>query len=141
MAANKLTARKRYILLRDLAEGALTYDAMAEKHGLSNKSSVAHYAKHYAEEIAAMRENLEDEWAGIWVADKKKRIQEYQAIVEEIEEDLRVNGQDTGLQRARMTALKSIAEELGQLPSRVVIRQVGQKADYSLDGVDFDDLV
>lgn len=141
MAANKLTARKRYILLRDLAEGALTYDALAEKHGLSNKSSVAHYAKNYSDEIAAMRDNLEDEWAGIWVADKRKRIQEYQAIVEEVEEDLRVNGQDAALQRVRMTALKSIAEELGQLPSRVVIRQVGQKADYSLDGVDFDDVV
>lgn len=141
MGDRKLFGRQRYALLRDIAEDTMTMDAMAEKYGLAGKSSVGVYKRKYADEIKELRDNAEDEWAGIWVADKRKRIEEYQSIVEEVEEDLRLNGQDAALQRVRMTALKSIAEELGQLPSRVVIRQVGQKADYSLDGVDFDDVV
>lgn len=131
----KLRGRRLYALLRELAEDELTQNQLAQKYGVT-QARVSQLKKQYAEEIAEMAEDLEDVYAGLWIAKKEERIKSYIRLAEMIERDLEENGMDAQIANRLIAVNKAVAEEMGQLPSRVVVRHEGPKADYTIGGVD-----
>jgi hypothetical protein len=132
-----LKARQRHNLLQDLASGSQTIQQLADKYERA-LGTIHYYKKKYADEIAAIRSEAENEYAGIWVADKKQRLLAYLEDVEQIQETTEKSGVlDVGLLRTKQAALKSIAEELGQLKQHM---SVDQSVTYTIIGVDTEDM-
>lgn len=131
-------------LLRDLASNALTNGMLAARYGVS-PSAISDFRKRHQTEIAEIRRREDDHFWGLWAAEKRARVITYQAQVERFTDELdklldgkprtlmdpitseavEVNERDpTALARMAkivQTALRSIAEELGELPSRTII--------------------
>jgi hypothetical protein len=122
-------------LCRDLATGEQTKVQLARKYRISNPC-ITKFSKVHAREIDAIKANLDDEFAGLWIASKANRIQAYQ-------EDLEASADgDYGTQyeqiRTRAQILRQVAEELGQLPSRGAA--VSGEIKHVLKGVDLEAL-
>ncbi len=128
-------------LIRELAEGERTMRDLAAQYGVS-VSSIHEFKERHEEEILFVRANLEDEFAGIWVAKKSNRLREYEADLEAIEELLTSGENDTkDMLVAKHRALRAVAEELGQLPNRMsVSAEVQTRVTYTVPGVDVSDL-
>jgi hypothetical protein len=161
--------RIRIALIRDLAEGKLTQRKLAAKYDCS-QPGIAQFKTRHLAEIEEMKANLEDKLAGLWIADKTKRIAAYQTSVEIADQEIAraLDGRLTELQkvrtpdgddvyehevivdisdvigrleRARHRALRSVAEERGELPSRIALHMEGaEKVEHVLKGVDMDKL-
>ena len=166
---HKLTGdvRTRVELIRELAVGELTFIALAKKYGVTSPS-INGFAKKHAEEIARQRADLEDRVANLWIAQKYARIAEYQRSAEiaiaEIDkalagrliigkedpdtEDMEdgatpaadVSGPIARYARIRDRALRSVAEELGQLPQRTTFLMEKTTIRHIVEGVDVDKL-
>lgn len=119
-------------LVRELAEGKLSQRELADKHGFSPQA-ISEFKSRNAERIAEVAANLDDQFAGLWIADKGNRIAEYMDDVERVNKklDRRVSGE---MLRVKANALRSVAEELG-LKSTVDVRQTK----YVIKGVDPDE--
>lgn len=136
---SQLRGRKLYALLRELAEDDLTQAALARRYGCT-QGRISQLKSQYIDEIEEMRRDLEDEYAGLWIAKKAERIKSYIRLADAIEADLAENGMDAQIANRYIACLKAVAEEMGQLPARIVIRESGPKADYTVSGVDPRDL-
>jgi hypothetical protein len=155
--------RTRIALIRDLAEGKASPAKLAEKYNCS-REAVRDFKDRHKADIEHAKANLEDKMLGLWVADKVNRIAEYQADIEltngELEaaqagrlvvpnsdepdgaervEDLSdVIGR---LLRGKHRALRSVAEERGELPSRIALHmEDAAKVHHVIEGVDLDKL-
>lgn len=169
----KLRGQVAYGLIRDLAEGTQSNARLARKYDVDVKS-VANFKAKNAERIAAVAADMENEFAGLWSAEKRRRIAEYEQDVALVNDSIeaqtawiaelerRVLGTADGeydsdyarkqLPRAerelgamlkrKHAALHSIAEEMGQLPSRVNVQITGgeQPVLHQIVGVDPNDL-
>jgi len=141
--------RERMALIRLLALGEKNAAELARERDVT-ASGIRAFARRYADEIEAVRTNIRDEYAGLWIAQKRERLTAYQQnaelITREIEAlaDGRVTvhgGESDGeeaddgadslgdisgaigrLTRAYDRALRSVAEELGQLPTRMLVK-------------------
>lgn len=131
----KLSHRRLYALLHELAENELTQRVLARKYGIS-QARVSQLGTQYADEVEDMRADLEDEYAGLWLAQKAERVKAYMRLAEMLEEDLQVSGLESSFINQLQKVYKNIAEEMGQLPARVIVTQTGPKADYTVGGVD-----
>lgn len=151
--------RTRVALIRALAEGRVPTTEIARRFG-ATESGIRKFAGRHADEIETVKANLEDEFAGLIYARKAARLAEYEQDVEtansEIDQALtgrlaaEVVNEDgvtevvadvsdvvARLWRGKHRALRSIAEELGQLPSRVVVStDEGAKVRHIVEGVD-----
>jgi predicted transcriptional regulator len=110
-------------LCRELASKEQTRTALAEKYGVS-QPAISQFAKRHAQRIEEIRANLDDEFAGLWIAKKRNRITAYQADVELIDTKAQKDGAtmaDADMIRVKTTIMKAVAEELGQLPARVTV--------------------
>src|ERR1044072_4138791 len=76
--------RTKVFLLRELAVGAVSKTKLAERLGVT-VMAVSIFEKNHAEEITAIREDLENEWAGLWIATKRDRLAELQQMYEDNE--------------------------------------------------------
>lgn len=139
MPETKLRGRRLYALLRELAEGELPQAALARRYGVT-AGRVSQIKTQYADEIADMADDLEDVYRGLWIAKKEERIKSYLRLAEAIEADLAEYGLDAQLVRQYQTCLKNAAEEMGDLPARMIVQHQGAKADYTVDGVNPKDL-
>lgn len=146
----------RIHLIRALAVGAKSQEELAQQHEVT-QGAISHFAKRHAEEIAHVAANLEDEYAGLWIADSKERLTRYMDDVEKIdaihtrhfewfEESNGLDEEamplpvplDAALLGAKQRALKAAAEERGQLaPTRF---DVAQTVRYEVAGVDPEEL-
>lgn len=99
-------------LCRDLASGSKTRAQLAREHGVS-RTAITSFARRHKARIEEIKAHLDDEFAGLWVAQKALRIEQYQRDLEMIAD----NGHHEWV-KARTGILKAIAEELGQLPPR-----------------------
>ena len=108
---------------------------LAEKYGLS-PMGISAFAKRHARAIDDIREHIEDEFAGLPLAQKRNRIAAYEDEVDRLLEDPRANHHEWS--KARQMAYRSIAEELGQLPPRQQITVI--PVQHVVIGVDPDDL-
>lgn len=119
-------------LIRFLATGEETYTSLAARYGVS-QPSISAFAKRHAERIADVAAKLDDEFAGLWIAEKRARIGELQEQVDRVtelvtdpEQAARAGVGAAEMERVIQTALRAVSEELGQLPSRTQVQHSGQ---------------
>lgn len=124
----------KHRLIRDFALGEKTGRELAEQYGVST-TSISSFKKRHSMEIEEVRNNLADEYAGVWVANKLKRIQEYQEAAEKM-----AKGVSPRNQEVLVTILKAVAEELGQLPTRQQVNVSQETTVYQVVGVSVDDI-
>lgn len=92
------------------------------------QSSISEFATRHRDEITERRAHLDNELAGLWVADRYNRIAEMQADIEEISDS-----KDEKLLRVKHAAFRQIAEELGQLKTSI---DVSGRLTYVVEGID-----
>lgn len=124
----------KHRLVRDFALGEKTGAELAEQYGVS-QTSISAFKKRHSLEIEEVRNNLADEYAGVWVANKLARIQEYQQAAEKM-----ASGHSPRNQEVLVSILKAVAEELGQLPARTQVQVNTQNVTYEIIGIDPEDL-
>lgn len=133
--ASKLTRADQRALQRELATGEVTRSALARKYGVS-PSYVTQFAKLYARAIDDIKANLDDDFAGLWIANQEQRILAYQT-----EYDLASDQPHSGHHewiKARTAILKAVAEETGQIRGKQPT--VGVVVQHVIVGVDVEDL-
>lgn len=116
-----------------LAAGEHTQGQIAELLGVTQQA-ISLFAKREAEAVVEVQKNLDDEFAGLWIAQKENRIAEYEALMEDL---ATADHSDPAVVRAKALALKSVAEELGHLPGRLTVSgQLDTQTRYTINGVD-----
>jgi hypothetical protein len=124
----------RHRLIREFALGEKTGKQLSEQYGVS-QTSISAFKKRYSLEIEEVRNNLADEYAGVWVAQKLARIQEYQQAAEKM-----ATGNSPRNAEVLVTILKAVAEELGQLPARTQVNVSNETTVYQVVGISEDDI-
>lgn len=124
----------KHRLVRDMAIGEKTRAQLAEQYGVS-LTSVTSFRKRHQLEIEEVRNNLADEYAGLWVAKKMQRIAEYQQAAEKM-----AKNESPRNQEVLVSILKAVAEELGQLPARTQVNVSTEQTVYQVVGVSVDDI-
>lgn len=131
----KLAGRHKQDVIREIAEGyTLTAIARAYDVGLT---SILTFKQRYQREIDAVKERLDDDFIGLWIAKKRDRLAELEWMVEILGEAIE-DFPDTEMIRVRAALMKQASEELGQLPPRQQV--VSARVTHILEGVDIDDL-
>lgn len=124
----------RHRLIRDFALAEKTGRELAEQYGCSY-TSISQFKKRHAMEIEEVRNNLADEYAGVWVARKLDRIREYQQAAEKMAE-----GRSPRNAEVLVTILRAVAEELGQLPARTQVNVSQENVTYEIVGISPEDI-
>jgi len=122
-------------LWRELAAGEISRADLARKYGVSRPVITA-FASRWEPEIARVREHLDDEFAGLWIANKTNRIA---ALMDEYEHAM--TGRNAGHHewiKTRASILRAVAEELGQIPGRSTLAVTGTVT-HKLIGIDLDE--
>lgn len=114
-------------LIRELAGGEKNQVELAKEFG-ATQPTISRFNDRHSDEIAAMRDKLDDQWATLWVADRYNRVAEMQGDIEEIGQTA-----DDKLLKAKHAAFRQIAEELGQLREHI---DVTGKLTYVVEGID-----
>lgn len=131
-----LRGYKRLTLIDDIVKDEMSEAELAEKYEVTQQAINA-FKKRNKEDIDQVRANrlanIEDEFAALWSAKKKNRIAEYERIIAEAQDKT----EDEKWAKVEMAALKSVAEELGQLKQSLDIEST---VHYTIDGVDPTDL-
>ena len=113
--AGILTGPQKLALKRDLALGTETVTELGKKYGMT-KTGICQFRNRHALAIENIREHLENEFAGISIAEKKNRIAEYQEMFERLGNHQHADHHEWV--KAQAIILRNTAEELGQLPPR-----------------------
>lgn len=112
---HKLTRDQRSQLVRDLAEAEVSRADLARQYGVTT-SYITQFAHSRAAAITELQQKLRDAVVELWIADKPSRVAAYQDEYQMLHEH--ENAHHHEWSKARMQALHSVAEELGQLPPR-----------------------
>lgn len=124
----------KHRLIRDFAIGEKTGAVLAVQYGVST-TSISAFKRRHSMAIEEVRNNMADEYAGVWVAQKLDRIREYQNAAEKM-----ANGSSPRNQEVLVSILKAVAEELGQLPARTQVQVNTQQVTYQVVGIPVEDL-
>lgn len=124
----------KHRLIRELALGERKNVELAAQYGVS-PTSISNFKRRYGLEIEEVRNALADEYAGVWVAQKLARIQEYQQAAEKM-----ASGSSPRNAEVLVTILKAVAEELGQLPARTNVQVNNETTVYQVVGISEDDI-
>lgn len=149
----KLAGLKTRKLVRELALGELNQTELAEKYDVS-PSAIAHFKKRYADEIAAVAANADDEFAGLLIVQKAHRLGVLEQLLERamtptpkiapsgrLVEDHAGNVIKEIAIDSAARVIKQAAEEMGQLPNRITLGgNVNVHTTYSVEGVAPEDL-
>lgn len=144
----------RRAIMIQLATGNKIQAAIAREFGCTDAAIIA-FKRRHADEIEAIREQSLREYSGIAIAEKAARIATYEEILKrcmtptpkmagkEFIHDPK-NGNDIVYEidaAAAVKVLRQVAEELGHLPSRIVVTNTAEvKTNYTLNGVEPDNL-
>lgn len=112
---NELNAWDLRMLLRDLATWTGVMQELADKWGIPANSLHVYKSRH-KREIAAIQADLENQFAGMWIANKEARIAALAEMYESARSHKYANHHEWI--RASESLLRSAAEELGQIPGR-----------------------
>jgi hypothetical protein len=124
----------KHRLIRDFALGEKTGRDLAKLYGAS-VTSISQFKKRHELEIEEVRNNLADQYAGVWVAKKIERIREYQNAAEKM-----ASGESARSQEVLVSILKAVAEELGDLPARTQVNISSEEVKYQIVGISVDDI-
>lgn len=130
-SGRKLTPFDRRDLQRALADGTETRAALARRFGVSG-AYVTQFARQHAREIDDIKRDLDNEFAGLWIASKVNRVIAYQADFARTLTDAKASHHEWV--KARAQILHQVAEELGQLPPRATVAVI--PVVHVLEGVD-----
>lgn len=134
-----LVGRIKYRLIEQLALDEVTQAKLAEEYGVSTPAITA-FARRNKAAIEKRREELaseiQDEFAGNWIANKALRLEEAAAIFEEVGP----SAGDPKVGRLKLDLMRYASEELGQLPSRQVPPPSTAGVVYQVEGVDPEDV-
>lgn len=103
---------RRRRLQREIAVGEKTMRQLAREYGVDVKSITKFRDRHEAV-IADMRQAIDDEFAGLWIAQKAERLSEMT--------ELYGDGVSPRDRETKLSVLRHAAEELGQIPNRTTI--------------------
>ena len=131
----KIRPWQRRELCRELATGEVRRTVLARKYGVV-PSTITDFAKRYAAEIDAIKSRLDDEFAGLWIANKEARMAQYQEDYEASERHDK--SEHFEWVRVRTQILHQVAEELGQMPPRAEITVM--PVVHVLEGIDLEAL-
>lgn len=125
-------------LIRQLAMGELTQQRLGEMYGVS-QASISRFAARYKGDIEMVRYRLAEQvQAGaehLWVVGKQNRLAEYQATAERMSELNTPRSHEI-----KISALKAVAEELGDLPARTQVNIEQNTVAYEIVGVPVEDI-
>jgi hypothetical protein len=124
----------KHRLIRDMALGEKTGAELARIYGVS-AAAISLFKKRHLHEVEEIRENLADEYAGVWVARKLERIRSYQDAAEKMS-----SGESPRQAEVLVGILKAVAEELGDLPARQQVTVNTADVTYQIIGIDIEDL-
>lgn len=154
---SKLGGLNHRQIVRLLAAQELSLGQIAERYNCTPQA-VGQFRDRNAEEIAAVRANMDDEFAGLAIASKVNRVALLQEIAEKALQPvpkISANGKVTYVTnedgesemvmevdaRAAMAALKQVAEELGQLVARTQMTgDMQTTTTYRIESVNVEDL-
>jgi len=150
---NKLTGLVHRKLVRELALGEENQTQLAEKYDV-DPSAISRFAKRNAEEIAAVRADADNEFAGLLIVQKAYRLGTLEQLLREamrpttkVAPSGRVAYDENGNAIKEIQGdlasklLKQAAEEMGQLPNRVTLDgRVDVHTSYTVVGVEPEDL-
>lgn len=134
----KLRGHKKWQLIRLLASGNKTQKELGEQFGVS-QATISQFNRNFADEIAAVKADLDDEFAGMWLAEKRSRVAEYEASLERSARNAELDP-NPNWEKQVHTALRNVAEELGQLPTRFKVDHGDQTVRVFVEGADTDKL-
>lgn len=133
-------------LVRQLAIGERPSRELAKQHGVTVRA-VNLFARRHQPRILEVRRALDDRFAGIVFADKVNRVAALSKQAEDIfdlladpEKTIKAGVSYAEMARAGQSALRAIADELGQISARHHV-EVGGKLDVSISGVSIEDLM
>ena len=100
-------------LIRELATEKKTQQELANRYGVG-QPGIAMFKKRHLVDIERYRDSLDDEWAGIWIANKRNRLAELQNQIEELAD------QKVTARTAEVIGklLREAAEELGDITNK-----------------------
>lgn len=124
----------KHRLIRDFALGEKNQKELAEIYGVS-ATAMTQFKRRHGLEIEEVRNDLADQYAGVWVAKKIERIREYQNAAEKM-----ASGESARSQEVLVSILKAVAEELGDLPARTQVNISNEEVTYQIVGVSVDDI-
>lgn len=129
----------RVSLIYDLALDAFSERGLAERYGVS-QPSIHEFKVKYGAEIAHAREDIQNELAVLWIANKVNRLAELEDDVDQINKALENASVDNmpRLMMAKHRAIRNAAEELGQLAPRAVDATI--RVQYEITGVNMNAL-
>lgn len=122
---------RKLALIRALAENNRTQEQIAEDFGITQQG-VSKFLVRHREQIEQQRADLDDHFAAVWIAQKQNRVVEYQQLIDDLAEKVAEGDVDPALLRTYATLLRSVAEEMGQLPSRAVVQINKPQTTYRL---------
>lgn len=123
-------------LIRHLAVDKMSIDELAEMFD-EEPNTVRSFKQRNRQAIQACSVDIENEYAALWIAKKVNRIAELQADVDQINDSLEDEA-DPAMFRAKLQALRLVAEELGQLTQQITSTN---KTQYEIVGVDMSKLI
>lgn len=132
---SRLMGRHYRYVIRSIASGVQNREIA--KHCNVQPHAITMFKKRHAREIDEMRDRLDEEFAGLWIADKEKRLGELQELID-ILDTAYAQFPDAEYARAKATLLKQASEELGQLPPRQQV--VSAHVNHTIEGFTSDDL-
>lgn len=139
---DRLKPWERLELIAAIAAGTHNQTELGIRFGGRSQQLISQFARNHAREIEAVREAHGDPLAALWIARRTARIAAYEEQAEVLRKVLAAaddagSKPDPALVRAYQSALRNVAEELGQLTTK--IETAGQIV-YRLEGVDIADL-
>lgn len=154
---NKLNGLKKRKLVRELALGEENQSQLAERYDVT-PSAISLFAKRNRDEIEAVRANIDDEFAGLLIAQKAHRLGVLEHLldvaltptpkvapsgrvvyVEKSDGAPEMITEIAGDLAAKV--IKQAAEEMGQLPNRITLGgNVNVHTSYQVEGIDPRDL-
>lgn len=121
----------RLQLIRELAVGEKTSPELGEKYGVDG-GAIRKFAQRHREQIDQVKANLDDEYAGLWIVERKNRIAEYESDIALLNDSLATETDDK-IVRTKLAVLRQTAEELGQLTQKI---ETSGTVHYVITGVD-----
>lgn len=122
-------------LCRELAAGETPRAELARRYGVG-RSAITEFAKRHAAEIDLAKQQMANEFAGMWIASKAQRVAAYMADYQASEGHQRWDHFEHV--RVRTQILQAVAEELGQLPPRM--QTVVMPVVHVIEGIDLEAL-
>lgn len=124
----------KHKLIHEVARKEKSTTQLAEEYGVTT-SAISQFKTRHATRIAEVEQDIENAFAGLWIAQKEARLAEYQEDVDRIGD-----ADDPALLRIKAAMLKAVAEEMGHLPTKTSMQVEKNKVTYTIEGVDLDEL-